>query len=64
MIGTFGNLFVWVSCWFGGIHSVEWESDWEVPIDQLRLQLGIWEPPLDFDTWKIEEARLEKGQDH
>ncbi|KAH9451415.1 hypothetical protein Pst134EB_018885 [Puccinia striiformis f. sp. tritici] len=30
---------------------VEWEKNWETPIKDLKLSLGIPEPPIDFKTW-------------
>lgn len=40
--------------------SVEWEAHWERPIEELRQELGIWAPPLDWESWKQEENRIKR----
>ncbi|EGG03196.1 uncharacterized protein MELLADRAFT_49596 [Melampsora larici-populina 98AG31] len=42
--------------------SVEWETHWEMQIDELRETLGIWDPPVDWNTWKEEEDRIKREQ--
>lgn len=40
--------------------SVQWESHWETDLDELRNELGIWDPPVDWNTWKAEESRIKR----
>ncbi|KAH9821315.1 coenzyme Q biosynthesis protein Coq4-domain-containing protein [Melampsora americana] len=42
--------------------SVDWESHWETDLKELREMLGIWDPPVDWNTWKEEEMRIKREQ--
>jgi ubiquinone biosynthesis protein COQ4 len=41
---------------------VEWEKEWEKDIDQLRKELGIWEPPVPFKEWRAEGKRIREAK--
>ncbi|MBW0515770.1 hypothetical protein O181_055485 [Austropuccinia psidii MF-1] len=40
---------------------VEWEKKWEMSIEELRKELGIWSPPMDFKAWLEEERRIKNA---
>lgn len=40
--------------------SVPWEEHWETDLVELRASLGIWEPPVDWDSWIEEERKIKR----
>ncbi|KAG0141034.1 hypothetical protein CROQUDRAFT_664365 [Cronartium quercuum f. sp. fusiforme G11] len=37
---------------------IEWENHWEKDLKLLKQEIGIWDPPLDWNSWKMEEDKL------
>lgn len=42
---------------------VEWEKEWEKPLVQLRRELGVREPPVEFKAWRAEGRRIKREKE-
>jgi ubiquinone biosynthesis protein COQ4 len=40
--------------------SIDWENRWEQPVAQLRSELGVWDPPVSWEAFKLEGRRMKE----
>jgi len=42
---------------------VEWEKLWERNIEEVRTELGIWKPPMEWKEWRRGERERKKREE-